>query len=92
MKTAARSIVLENDFISTEVLPELGGKVWRLFDKRNGMQWIWNNPTIPLTPPPANAAYDDCWSGGWEELFPNDAAGLFEGRELPDHGEWWSNA
>src|SRR5690606_23610749 len=26
----------------------------------------------------------------WEELFPNDAPGEFEGRQLPDHGEWWT--
>ena len=36
--------------------------------------------------------YDDVWAGGWEELFPNDAPGRFEGRELPDHGEWWAVA
>jgi len=34
--------------------------------------------------------YDDVWAGGWEELFPNDAPGRFEGRNLPDHGEWWT--
>lgn len=33
--------------------------------------------------------YDEVWAGGWEELFPNDAPGQFEGRWLPDHGEWW---
>ena len=32
------------------------------------------------------AVYDDVWAGGWEELFPNDAPGRFEGRELP--GPW----
>ncbi len=40
----------------------------------------------------SGADYDDVWAGGWEELFPNDAAGDFEGRELPDHGEWWTMA
>jgi len=30
------------------------------------------------------------WAGGWEELFPNDAPCRFEGRDLPDHGEWWT--
>jgi hypothetical protein len=36
--------------------------------------------------------YDDVWAGGWEELFPNDAPGSFEGRTLPDHAEWWARS
>jgi galactose mutarotase-like enzyme len=35
-------------------------------------------------------SFDDVWSGGFEELFPNDAPGRFEGRDLPDHGELWN--
>jgi hypothetical protein len=40
--------------------------------------------------PPAGAIYDDHWVGGWDELFPNDAPGLVDGRQLPDHGDWWN--
>ena len=47
---------------------------------------------VPLQASPIGAAYDDVWAGGWEELFPNDAPGAFEGRDLPDHGEWWTMA
>jgi hypothetical protein len=36
--------------------------------------------------------YDDVWSGGWDELFPNDEAGNLDGDLLPDHGELWTGS
>lgn len=39
---------------------------------------------------PLGAAYDDVWAGGFEELFPNDAPGVFDGHVLADHGELWN--
>ena len=32
------------------------------------------------------------WSGGWDELFPNDEAGMLNRNLLPDHGELWTGA
>lgn len=86
-----RTLTLDNGLIRADVLPELGGKVWSL-RRPGGREWIWRNPGVPPRPVGAGAAYDDNWAGGWEELFPNDAAGSFDGRELPDHGEWWSSS
>ena len=37
-----------------------------------------------------HAPFDDVWSGGWDELFPNDEPGPIEGQMLPDHGELWT--
>jgi hypothetical protein len=81
----------QNDLLVAEVLPEHGCKVWSFKSKKTGREWIWHNPKIWPRKLSAGAGYDDNWSGGWEELFPNDAAGTFEGRELPDHGEWWNS-
>lgn len=86
------AVVLENRVVRAVVIPELGGRVWELIDRRRDRQWIWHRPDVPLERAAAGASYDDLWAGGWEELFPNDAAGCFEGRELPDHGEWWMAA
>ena len=86
------SIILGNGIVSAELIPGLGGRVWNLRDHAADKQWIWHNPNVPLRKCQPADAYDDNWSGGWEELFPNDAAGTFEGRDLPDHGEWWSSA
>jgi hypothetical protein len=61
-----------------------------LEDRLRERQWIWHRPDVPLRAAAVGAVYDDVWAGGWEELFPNDAPGIFEGRQLPDHGEWWT--
>lgn len=84
------AVVLENSVLRAVIIPALGGRVWELEDRARGRQWIWHREDVPLKATPMGAIYDDVWAGGWEELFPNDAAGLFEGRELPDHGEWWT--
>lgn len=81
---------MSNGRVRAEILPELGGKIWSLRDLARGTQWIWQNAKVPLRSVALGASYDDNWVGGWEELFPNDAAGEFQGRSLPDHGEWWS--
>jgi len=86
------ALVLENAQLRAVILPELGGRVWTLEDRVRGRQWIWHREGVPLVAHAPGASYDDVWAGGWEELFPNDAAGTFEGRDLPDHGEWWTMA
>ena len=86
------SIVLENEHLRAVILPELGGRVWELEDLKRGRQWIWHRGIECLRADPVGSNYDDSWAGGWEELFPNDAPGPFEGRQLPDHGEWWATA
>ena len=84
-----RSIHLENQNMAVCVLPDLGGKIWSILDKRTGQEWLWQNPLATLLPVPFGSSYDDHWAGGWDDLFPNDAACQFDGLDLPDHGEWW---
>lgn len=84
------TVVLENANTRLVVIPALGGRIWELEDCLRGRQWIWHRGGTPLRAWPPGTCYDDVWAGGWEELFPNDAPGTFEGRDLPDHGEWWT--
>lgn len=87
---AFEGIALENAHLRAVVMPTLGGRVWELEDRTRRHQWIWHRPDLSLTASTMGAAYDDVWAGGWEELFPNDAPCTFDGRSLPDHGEWWT--
>jgi hypothetical protein len=84
------SVQIENDRVRAVILPRLGGRVWSLEDLARDRQWIWHRPDVPLRECAVGSDYDDEWAGGWEELFPNDAAGVCQGRDLPDHGEWWA--
>lgn len=86
------ALVIENSRLRATIIPSLGGRVWDLIDLKRGRQWIWHRKTIPLAASETGANYDEAWAGGWEELFPNDAPVEFEGRPLPDHGEWWTTA
>src|SRR5262245_63327246 len=84
------TLVMDNGLVRTVVIPQLGARVWELEDRVRRRQWVWHREQVPLTACSRDAVYDEVWAGGWEELFPNDAPGRFEGRDLCDHGEWWT--
>jgi galactose mutarotase-like enzyme len=85
-----RSIVMENQSLRVSILPEAGAKIWQITYKPLGADLLWNNPRIPPARLPSNSRYDDVWSGGWDELFPNDEVSVIEGESYPDHGELWT--
>ena len=87
-----RTIVLENDRLCVTVLPEAGAKVWQISYKPLLVDLLWNNPTVQPSAQSLHASYDDNWSGGWDELFPNDEPCRLMGLDLPDHGELWTGA
>ncbi|MBI5383940.1 MAG: DUF5107 domain-containing protein [Verrucomicrobia bacterium] len=43
---AFRMVALENEFLRVEVAPELGGRVYSLFDKRIGKEILFSNPVV----------------------------------------------
>lgn len=89
----AKVLTLENSKIRLTIRPDLGGRIDQLEDLQTGHCWLWHpeqydsKETRSL---PIGASFDEAWTGGWDEVFPNDAAGPFQGRELVDHGELWS--
>ena len=85
-----QAIEMENEFLRLIVLPQAGAKVWQIRYKPLSADLLWNNPRIAPAPQALYASYDDTWSGGWDELFPNDAEGELLGYKLPDHGELWT--
>jgi galactose mutarotase-like enzyme len=85
-----RTIEMENEVLRLVVLPEAGAKVWQIQYKPLMANLLWNNSALAPTRQSLHASYDDTWSGGWDELFPNDEAGELLGCALPDHGELWT--
>lgn len=84
-----QAIVLENRELRVVILPELGAKVWEFVHKPSDRNLLWHNPRVEPRPVPLGNSYDDNWSGGWDELFPNDEALVYNGESYPDHGEMW---
>ncbi|MBQ4517895.1 MAG: DUF5107 domain-containing protein [Clostridia bacterium] len=55
--------VLENDYIKAVFLPELGGRLWSLYDKSLGRELLYVNPVFQ----PGNLGLRNAWfSGGVE--------------------------
>jgi galactose mutarotase-like enzyme len=89
----AQVLTLDNSEIRLTIRPDMGGRIDQIEDRHTGHFWLWHPPhyTADATRSlPIGASFDDQWTGGWDEVFPNDAAGLFQGRNLVDHGELWS--
>lgn len=41
-----RMVSLENEFLRVEIAPELGGRIYSLFDKRIGKEILFSNPVV----------------------------------------------
>jgi hypothetical protein len=84
-------IRLENEFITIDVLPELGAKIFNFIHRMSNRNLLWHNPRIPPARQSIGAKFDDVWSGGWDELMPNDIpTPVLRNEMLQDHGEIWS--
>lgn len=58
-----KAVRLENEYLKAIFLPELGGRLWSLFDKEKGRELLYKNPVFQ----PANLALRNAWfSGGVE--------------------------
>ena len=40
------AVILENDYIRVQVMPEIGGKIWSAYDKVNKRDYIYNNGVV----------------------------------------------
>jgi len=85
-----RAVVVENEFIRLTVLPELGAKIYDIVHKGTGRNVLWHNPRIRPRKVPFGSRFDDVWSGGWDEIFPNDAESVVGSEHFPDMGEAWA--
>lgn len=72
---------LENGLVCARVLPSDGGRVQSVVDRRSGRQLLYQR-----APTPGATEFLQGSTGGWDEMFPNDAP--WNGN--PDHGVVWS--
>jgi hypothetical protein len=82
-------ILLETDLLRLTLFPDAGAKILDLVHRRSGENLLWQNPRVPLARTYPGPAFDDVWCGGWDELFPTDAACAIGQNTFPDHGDLW---
>jgi hypothetical protein len=84
-----REELLENDFVQLRVLPDCGGKLLSLVEKRQGYDWLWKNPQLAVREPRYGESFvEQLDSGGWDEICPSvDPCVLPTGVSIPDHGD-----
>lgn len=83
---------LRNEFVEIKIVPELGGRILSLRDRRSGREWMDRPRRGALF---RNAFGDDFTRGtfaGADECIPTVSPLQWKGRALPDHGEVWSLA
>jgi hypothetical protein len=85
-----RLLTIENEHLRLGVLPGLGAKIYDIIHKKSGRNVLWHNPRIRPRKIPFGSRFDDVWSGGWDEIFPNDAESTVGSEHYPDMGELWT--
>lgn len=84
-------ITAETAHVSVTVTPELGARIMSLRDLRCGREWMWR-PAGPLRlwrNQPGDAFSIGTFVGA-DECLPTIEACVWQGRDLPDHGEAWA--
>ena len=83
-------VTLQSGRLRVEIDPASGGQLRSITTEPDGKNWLFFDSSRRPASSTGLELYDDVWRGGFEELFPSDAPGRFEGRHLPDHGELWN--
>lgn len=82
-------ISAENQYLQMAMLPEFGGKITSIYRKDVKYEYLWYFPEMLRR---NCSGYDECFSGGIDEVFPNDPPETICGIDFPDHGLLWSTA
>lgn len=87
-------LTLENSELTVRVIPELGGKICSLRDKKTGYECFFQNPKAVYARPALYDGFADYDASGFDDAFPNidESFSEINGRivHFPDHGEVWT--
>jgi galactose mutarotase-like enzyme len=89
---------VDTGVLALALIPELGGKISSLRDRRTGREWLWRHPRMAYRRVARGGSYTaQADTGGWDECFPSVApceypASPWAGAAVQDHGELWSQA
>jgi len=92
-RSGLRAIRLQNEHVRISIVPEAGGKIAELIDRRSGRNWLWRNPHLPIRRPVYGADYgQELDSGGWDEILFSTKPCEIElpdrtRHRIPDHGD-----
>lgn len=90
----ATPVRIENDALSLDVWPQIGGKISSLIDKADKCELLFNFPSELPPTSQYDRPYASGWYAGWDECFPAVGMGPYSGHpydgiNVPDHGELW---
>lgn len=90
----ATPVRVENDVLSLDVWPQIGGKVSSIIDKADKFELLFNYPSELPSGSQYDRPYGSGWYAGWDECFPAVGMGPYTGHPydgiiIPDHGELW---
>lgn len=89
------SLVLENDHIRAEFIPDPGGKMVSLIGKKTGYEFLVQRTGEHYRDQPFDGSYVDGECSGYDDMFPTIDVCTYEndpwkGVKMADHGEVWS--
>lgn len=87
--------VLESERMRAVILPDYGGAIVSIYDKRNKKEWFWHSAEARRNTAIQQEQQRYIMAGGWEDIFPSVGPCEIEveGRGkvvIPDHGELWN--
>ena len=89
------AILLENETLSAVIIPNPGGKLASLVNKKSGREYFVQRPDPHYKTRPYSGVFVEAECSGFDDMFPTideahseDAA--WRGTLMPDHGEVWS--
>ena len=89
-KQKLESVILQNDSLIAEIIPEDGGRLRRLYSRKHDAELIWSNPRTEKVGRYYACNYDDLSASGIEEAFPTVQPCTVDGISLPFFGEIWT--